>query len=178
MLRVGVTLVQEDAHSQLRYSWFKEPCDSLDTSSFSLPIHPSLSSHPIPLITVPIKIDIPRFGPHMGVSWVIWGIPKIVGLYGKILLKWMISGYPYFRKPPSWHTLAQAAQAPGTIAPGYARAACPVHALSGRAQPRRNWTQTWESSPKKTKRLYKRPQNATKSAPTVREVGGKKNYSN
>ena len=29
-----------------------------------------------------------------------WGIPKMDGLWGKILLKWMIWGYPYFRKPP------------------------------------------------------------------------------
>ena len=29
-----------------------------------------------------------------------WGIPKIVGLSGKILLKWMIWGYPDFGKPP------------------------------------------------------------------------------
>ena len=34
-----------------------------------------------------------------------WGYPKIVG-YGwlTIRLKWMIWGYPYFRKPPRTHT--------------------------------------------------------------------------
>ena len=34
----------------------------------------------------------------MGVS--INGVPKMDGLYGKILLTWMIWEYPYFRKPP------------------------------------------------------------------------------
>ena len=29
-----------------------------------------------------------------------WGMPKMVGLQWKILLKWMIEGYPHFRKPP------------------------------------------------------------------------------
>ena len=28
------------------------------------------------------------------------GLPNNDGLNGKILLKWMIWGYPYFRKPP------------------------------------------------------------------------------
>ena len=29
-----------------------------------------------------------------------WGIPKMDGLQGKVLLKWMIWRYPHFRKPP------------------------------------------------------------------------------
>ena len=29
-----------------------------------------------------------------------WGYPKIDGLQWNTLLKWMIWGYPYFRKPP------------------------------------------------------------------------------
>ena len=29
-----------------------------------------------------------------------WGYPKMVGLYWKIPLNWMIWGYPYSRKPP------------------------------------------------------------------------------
>ena len=29
-----------------------------------------------------------------------WGYPKMDGLQGKIPLKWMIYGHPYFRKPP------------------------------------------------------------------------------
>ena len=28
-----------------------------------------------------------------------WGYPKMVGFWWKIPLKWMIWGYPYFRKP-------------------------------------------------------------------------------
>ena len=28
------------------------------------------------------------------------GVPQMDGLHGKITLKWMIWGYPYFRKPP------------------------------------------------------------------------------
>ena len=30
----------------------------------------------------------------------LWGFPKMDSLQGKIPLKWMIWGYPYFRKPP------------------------------------------------------------------------------
>ena len=30
-----------------------------------------------------------------------WGYPKMDGLLWKILLKWMICGYLYFRKPPN-----------------------------------------------------------------------------
>ena len=36
---------------------------------------------------------------HMELSWN-GGTPKIVGLYWKNLSKWMIWGYPHFRKPP------------------------------------------------------------------------------
>ena len=36
---------------------------------------------------------------HMGLS-IVMGVSKMVGLYWKIPLKWMIWGYPYFRKPP------------------------------------------------------------------------------
>jgi len=32
-----------------------------------------------------------------------WGYPKIDGLQWNTLLKWMIWGYPYFRKPPYIH---------------------------------------------------------------------------
>ena len=35
-----------------------------------------------------------------------WGDPKMVGLQRKIPLKWMIWGYPYFRKPPEWYLAA------------------------------------------------------------------------
>ena len=30
-----------------------------------------------------------------------WGVPKFIVLQGKIPSKWMIVGYPYFRKPPN-----------------------------------------------------------------------------
>ena len=37
---------------------------------------------------------------HMGLSMAIGVPPKLDGLYGKIPLKWMIWGYPHFRKCP------------------------------------------------------------------------------
>ena len=49
------------------------------------------------------------FASHDCLVFVIWGFPTNGGtckwLVGKILLKWMIWRYPYFRKPPfHWHS--------------------------------------------------------------------------
>ena len=41
----------------------------------------------------------------MGVS-IVMGVPKIDGLYWKIMLKWLFKGYPYFRKQTSIYDLA------------------------------------------------------------------------
>ena len=41
-----------------------------------------------------VAVPLPNGGFHK------WGYPKMDGVYVKIRLKWMIWGYPQFRKPP------------------------------------------------------------------------------
>ena len=46
-----------------------------------------------------LKTDVPYIIPPFG-GFHKWGYPKIDGLYGKTLLKWMIWRYPHLWKPP------------------------------------------------------------------------------
>ena len=65
-----------------------------------------------------------------------WGYPKLDGLYGKILARWMILGYPYFRKPPNGDSNGKIMHEYREFCPS----PCVFHPrLSCREQPRSVW---------------------------------------
>ena len=64
----------------------------------SIPQGPFCRS-PVPDVNDDVKHQL-KCGKHMVVS-INGGTPKMYALQGNILYKWMIGGYPYFRKPPS-----------------------------------------------------------------------------